>query len=175
MLKMVVRIHSAIGIALALAAACAGSLSAQELARGTQADRVVVEKGIRTLTLYRGGKLLKSYKIALGKNPVGAKQREGDGRTPEGSYVIDFRKADSKFHRALHISYPNDDDRRRARERGVKPGGAIMIHGLPNGTGAIGAAHRVRDWTDGCIAVTNEEIEEIWRVVPNGTAIVIRP
>lgn len=174
MLKLVVRIHSAIGIALALAAVCAGDLSAQALARGTQADRVVVEKGARTLSLYRGGTLLKAYKIALGKNPVGAKQREGDGRTPEGSYVIDFRKADSKFHRALHISYPNDEDRRRARERGVNPGGAIMIHGLPNGMGAIGASHRVRDWTDGCIAVTNEEIEEIWRVVPNGTAIVIR-
>ena len=150
-------------------------LAAQALPPGTTADRIVVEKSKRTLSLYRAGKLLKSYKIALGKNPVGPKQREGDSRTPEGSYVIDFRKADSKFHRALHISYPNAEDRRRARERGVQPGGAIMIHGLPNGTGAIGAAHRLRDWTDGCIAVTNEEIEEIWKVVPNGTAIVIRP
>ena len=152
-----------------------GRLTAQALPPGTTADRVVVEKGKRTLSLYRGDTLLKSYKIALGKNPVGPKQREGDGRTPEGNYVIDFRKADSKFHRALHISYPHAEDRRRARERGVQPGGAIMIHGLPNGSGAIGAAHRLRDWTDGCIAVTNEEIEEIWKAVPNGTAIVIRP
>lgn len=162
-------------LAIAFIVGCTGSVTAQPLPPGTTADRVVVEKGTRTLSLYRGAKLLKSYKIALGKNPVGPKRREGDGRTPEGSYVVDFRKADSKFHRALHISYPNAEDRRRARERGVNPGGAIMIHGLPNGRGAIGASHRVRDWTDGCIAVTNEEIEEIWRVVPNGTAIVIRP
>jgi murein L,D-transpeptidase YafK len=162
-------------VAFAMVVSLSSRLAAQALPSGTTADRIVVEKSKRTLSLYRAGKLLKSYKIALGKNPVGPKQREGDSRTPEGSYVIDFRKADSKFHRALHISYPNAEDRRRARERGVQPGGAIMIHGLPNGTGAIGAAHRLRDWTDGCIAVTNEEIEEIWKVVPNGTAIVIRP
>ena len=162
-------------VAFAMVVSLSSRLAAQALPPGTTADRIVVEKSKRTLSLYRAGKLLKSYKIALGKNPVGPKQREGDSRTPEGSYVIDFRKADSKFHRALHISYPNAEDRRRARERGVQPGGAIMIHGLPNGTGAIGAAHRLRDWTDGCIAVTNEEIEEIWKVVPNGTAIVIRP
>ena len=162
-------------VAFAMVVSLSSRLAAQTLPPGTTADRIVVEKSKRTLSLYRAGKLLKSYKIALGKNPVGPKQREGDSRTPEGSYVIDFRKADSKFHRALHISYPNAEDRRRARERGVQPGGAIMIHGLPNGTGAIGAAHRLRDWTDGCIAVTNEEIEEIWKVVPNGTAIVIRP
>jgi len=162
-------------VAFAMVVSVSSRLAAQTLPSGTTADRIVVEKSKRTLSLYRAGKLLKSYKIALGKNPVGPKQREGDSRTPEGRYVIDFRKADSKFHRALHISYPNAEERRRARERGVQPGGAIMIHGLPNGTGAIGAAHRLRDWTDGCIAVTNEEIEEIWRVVPNGTAIVIRP
>lgn len=162
-------------VAIAMIAGLNGRLAAQTLPPGTVADRIIVEKGKRTLSLYRGEKVLKSYKIALGKNPVGPKQREGDGRTPEGRYVIDFRKADSQFHRALHISYPNAEDRRRARERGVQPGGAIMIHGLPNGRGAIGAAHRLRDWTDGCIAVTNEEIEEIWRAVPNGTTIVIRP
>jgi murein L,D-transpeptidase YafK len=162
-------------IVLTMALLAPSLLLGQALPRDAVADRVVVEKRARTLSLYRRDKLLKTYKIALGRNPVGHKEREGDSRTPEGTYVIDSRKADSKFHRALHISYPNVEDRRRARERGVSPGGAIMIHGLPNGAGAIGAAHRLRDWTDGCIAVTNEEIEEIWRVVPNGTAIVIRP
>jgi murein L,D-transpeptidase YafK len=140
----------------------------------TVADRIVVEKAARTLSLYRGGRLLKTYKIALGPNPTGHKQQEGDGRTPEGTYTIDSRKRNSAFHRALHISYPNAEDRRRARRRGVSPGGDIMIHGLPNGLGAIGKKHVLRDWTEGCIAVTNEEIEEIWRVVPNGTPIEIR-
>ena len=153
----------------------AGDTFAQALPRTAVANRVVVEKGARTLSLYSDGKLLKTYRIALGKNPVGGKEQQGDGRTPEGVYVIDFRKPDSRFHRALHVSYPNAEDRRRARERGVRPGGDIMIHGLPNGMGALGSAHRLRDWTDGCIAVTNDEIEEIWRVVPNGTRIEIRP
>ena len=138
-------------------------------------DRIVVEKAARTLTLFDRQRPIRTYRIALGPNPVGHKQQEGDGRTPEGKYVIDFRKPDSSFHRALHISYPNPADRRRARRRGVSPGGAIMIHGLPNGLGHIGAAHRLSDWTLGCIAVTNEEIEEIWRLVKDGTEIEIRP
>src|SRR4029450_9507475 len=139
------------------------------------ADRVVVAKADRTLTLYRGADVLRTYKVALGWNPVGHKEEEGDGRTPEGVYVIDARNAQSAFHRSLHVSYPNADDRRRAARRRVRPGGALMIHGLPNGFGALGPAHRLRDWTAGCIAVTNDEIEEIWRLVPNGTRIEIRP
>ena len=166
---------TAIAVALALGSGTADSLTAQARPRDTVADRIVVEKAARTLSLYRDGQLLKTYRVALGRNPKGHKERQGDSRTPEGTYVIDFRKPDSRFHRALHISYPSAEDRRRARARGVHPGGDIMIHGLPNGTGAIGAAHRLRDWTDGCIAVTNEEIEEIWRLVPNGTKIEIRP
>jgi len=141
----------------------------------TSADRVVVEKAARTMTLYRGSQVLKSYKIALGRNPEGPKAQEGDGRTPEGRYVIDARNAQSAFHRSLHISYPSAADRRRASRAHVQPGGAIMIHGLPNGLGSLGDAHRLRDWTEGCIAVTNTEIEEIWRMVPNGTPIEIRP
>ena len=148
---------------------------AQGLPPGTVADRVIIRKQAHTLTLYRGNRLLKTYRVALGPNIEGPKEREGDGRTPEGTYVIDSRKRDSAFHRALHISYPNEDDRRRARRAGASPGGAIMIHGLPNGMGALGRAHAVRDWTEGCIAVTNDEIEEIWRVVPNGARVVIRP
>jgi murein L,D-transpeptidase YafK len=139
------------------------------------ADRVVVAKADRTLTLYRGTQVLRTYRIALGRNPVGPKEQEGDGRTPEGVYVIDGRNPQSAFHRSLHVSYPNADDRRRATRRRVRPGGAIMIHGLPNGLGALGAAHVLRDWTEGCIAVTDAEIEEIWRMVPNGTRVEIRP
>jgi murein L,D-transpeptidase YafK len=139
------------------------------------ADRVVVAKADRTLTLYRGTQVLRTYKIALGRNPVGPKEQQGDGRTPEGVYVIDGRNAQSAFHRSLHVSYPNGDDRRRAARRRVPPGGEIMIHGLPNGLGALGSAHLLRDWTEGCIAVMNDEIEEIWRLVPNGTRIEIRP
>ena len=139
------------------------------------ADRVLVEKGARTLTLYRADRPLKTYSVALGPNAIGHKEQEGDGRTPEGQYLIDFHKRDSSFHRALHVSYPNAADRRSARRRGVSPGGDIMIHGLPNGMGSLGASHRLRDWTNGCIAVTNEEIEEIWAAVPDGTKIEIRP
>lgn len=140
-----------------------------------QADRILVEKSARRMTLFRGGTPLKTYRIALGRAPAGHKMREGDQRTPEGNYVIDRRKADSDFHRALHISYPNPSDVAQATERGVEPGGDIMIHGQPNGRISIGALHRTRDWTAGCIAVTDAQIEEIWRVVPDGTPIEIRP
>lgn len=150
--------------------------SAREpLPRGARADLVVVDKSERRLTLLAGGRELRAYRVALGPSPEGHKQQEGDGRTPEGRYVIDWRNAGSSFHRSLHVSYPNARDRRDARRRGVDPGGAIMIHGLPNGMGWLGAEHAARDWTLGCIAVTNEEIEEIWRVVRDGTAIEIRP
>ncbi len=163
--------HSAV-----LVLTASGLLEAgQALRAGVIAERIVIEKGARTLSLFRGGHVLKTYKIALGPNAKGPKERQGDGRTPEGTYVIDGRKRESAFHRALHISYPNPEDRRRARMRGVSPGGDIMIHGLPKGMGAIGKAHLLKDWTQGCIAVTNDEIEEIWRVVPNGTQVVIRP
>ena len=166
--------YSAVGVLVVLAF---GVLleAGQTLPARAVADRIVIEKGARTLSLFSGDRKLKTYRIALGPNVTGPKQQEGDGRTPEGTYVIDSRKRDSAFHRALHISYPNAEDRRRARQLGVSPGGAIMIHGLPNGAGAIGKAHALRDWTQGCIAVTNEEIEEIWRVVPNGARVVIKP
>lgn len=140
-----------------------------------RATRLVVDKSERTLRVFDGDRLLTSYAIALGRNPVGHKEREGDGRTPEGEYVIDSRKEDSAFHRALHVSYPGPDDAARARERGVSPGGDIMIHGLRNGLGFIGRAHLLADWTEGCIAVTDPEIEELWRAVPDGTPILIEP
>jgi len=138
-------------------------------------DRIRVFKSERRLILLSGDLPVYEYEVALGGDPTGPKREQGDERTPEGEYVIDSRKTESDFHLALHISYPNAEDRRRARKRGVDPGGAIMIHGLPNGFGLIGAAHTLVDWTDGCIAVTNEEIEEIWRRVADGVAIEIRP
>ena len=127
------------------------------------------------MELMSGGRVLKTYKIALGSEPVGPKTWQGDHRTPEGTFVIDRRNAQSQFHRSLHISYPRPEDRERARHLGVSPGGDIFIHGLPNGYGLVGAAHRLRDWTDGCIAVTDQEIEEIWRMVDDGTTVEIHP
>jgi murein L,D-transpeptidase YafK len=140
-----------------------------------KADRILVEKAARRLTLFSAGRKLKEYRVALGFSQVGAKQREGDGRTPEGNYIIDFHKSDSAFHRALHISYPSAADTARATEAGLAPGGDIMIHGLPNGFDALGQAHLLRDWTAGCIAVTNSEIDEIWESVADGTPIEIGP
>jgi murein L,D-transpeptidase YafK len=140
-----------------------------------KADMILVEKSARRLTLFCAGRKLKEYRIALGFSPVGSKQHEGDGRTPEGKYTIDFHKSDSAFHRALHTSYPDAADSARATEAGVAPGGDIMIHGLPNGFSALGSAHRLRDWTGGCIAVTDSEIDEIWASVADGTSIEIRP
>ena len=139
------------------------------------ADRVVVLKKDRALILYSHGSELKRYKVALGGSPVGPKQRQGDSRTPEGTYTLDFRNAHSQFYKSIHISYPSETDRARARKAGVNPGGDVFVHGLPNGYGSIGAAHRFHDWTDGCIAVTDSEIDEIWKLVPNGTPIEIRP
>jgi murein L,D-transpeptidase YafK len=142
---------------------------------GQQADRIVIRKAAREMVLLSHGNVLRSYKVALGKNPVGPKTRQGDMRTPEGLYTIDGRYAKSQYHRALHISYQNAAQRAQARKLGVDPGGDIMIHGLPNGQGYIGKAHLQSDWTWGCIAVTDEEIEEIWDLVPNGTPVEIKP
>ncbi len=140
-----------------------------------QADRVVIVKSARTLTLLRQGQVLKTYKVALGREPEGPKTQRGDNRTPEGEYIIDARNAHSSFHRSLHISYPNAGDRARAAKMRVNPGGEIMIHGLPPAFAYLGPLHRQTDWTLGCIAVTNAEIEEIWTLVPNGTKVEIRP
>jgi murein L,D-transpeptidase YafK len=140
-----------------------------------KADKVLVFKNKHELHLLSQGKVFKTYKVALGGDPVGPKTQQGDHKTPEGNYVLDRRNSASKFHRSLHISYPNAKDRAQARKLGLSPGGDIMLHGLPNGYGRIGAVHRLKDWTDGCIAVTDQEIEEIWRLVPDGTPIEIRP
>ncbi len=135
----------------------------------------MVEKKSRTLTLMSHGTVLKSYKVALGQNPVGRKQLQGDHKTPEGIYVLDRRNERSRYYRSIHISYPSAGDRDQAAKLGGDPGGDIMVHGLPNGFGWLGAAHRKTDWTDGCIAVTDSEMDEIWKLVPDGTVIEIRP
>jgi len=145
------------------------------LPRGTTIDRIVIEKSTRTLSVFADSKKLKTYRVALGRNPVGAKQEEGDKKTPEGIYKIDGRNPQSSFHLALHVSYPSNEDKARAAERGVSAGSDIMIHGIRNGLGWIGVFHRLRDWTIGCIAVTDEEIEELWRATPDATMVEIRP
>jgi len=143
--------------------------------RNGPADKILIEKKERRLTLISKGKVLKTYKIALGGDPIGPKERQGDNRTPEGTYVIDSRNKDSRYHLSLHISYPNEKDKKRAKELGVSPGGDIMIHGIKNGFSWVGDLHTEVDWTKGCIAVTDEEIEEIDRLAPNGTVVEIRP
>lgn len=138
-------------------------------------DKVLIEKQKRRLTLIKKGKAVKTYRIALGENPVGPKEREGDQKTPEGDYFIVARNRHSDYHLSLRISYPNERDKQHARELGVSPGSNIMIHGVKDGFSWAGAYHAVTDWTQGCIAVTNPEIEEISRLVPIGTPVEIRP
>ena len=138
------------------------------------ADSVVVEKSTHRLILFKDGQPLRTYRVALGRGGSEPKVREGDARTPEGTYFIDRRNPHSCCHLALHISYPNAADVAAARARGVSAGSDIEIHGLKRGLAWLGRFHRVMDWTHGCIAITNSEMDEIWRAVPDGTPIVIR-
>lgn len=161
------------GISLALWA-LAGAIATQKTVP-QKADSILILKKDHVMELLAGGKVIRSYKVALGQGGLAPKVRQGDGRTPEGHYIIDAKYAASEYHKALHISYPNAEDRKRAAMLGVSPGGSILIHGLPNGKGYIGAAHRLYDWTLGCIAVTDEEIDEVWNLVAVGTPVEIRP
>jgi murein L,D-transpeptidase YafK len=140
-----------------------------------KADRILVLKSERKLTLLRDGKPLKTYLVALGGEPVGDKHCQGDNRTPEGVYRVDFKKWSSQFHHALHVSYPSAADVAEAKRLGCAPGGDIMIHGLGPRFARFGRLHRIYDWTLGCIAVTDEEIDEIWTAVDTGTVVEIRP
>lgn len=163
-----------LGVLCLLSSVCLGGLSISAQAEPETASRILVDKSERTLVLFKDGRPIRSYPVSLGLNPVGHKRYEGDKRTPEGIYLIDFKNPDSAFHLSLHISYPNERDMRTARERGWDPGGEIVIHGLP--TGLIKTSNRYDyDWTDGCIAVSNAAIEEIWRLVEEGTLIEITP
>jgi murein L,D-transpeptidase YafK len=140
-----------------------------------KADSILILKKDHIMELMAGGKAIRTYKVALGQGGLAAKAREGDARTPEGHYVIDAKYDHSAYHKALHVSYPSPADRRHDARLGVSPGGAIMIHGLPNGKGWVGAGHRLYDWTLGCIAVTDAEIDEVWNLVAVGTPVDIRP
>ena len=169
---------------IAITIACGGmtlalwALAGVALAQKTtpeKADSILILKKDHLMELLAGGKVIRTYKVALGQGGLAPKVRQGDARTPEGHYIIDAKYANSQYHKALHISYPNAEDKKRAAKLGVSPGGSILIHGLPNGKGYVGAAHRLYDWTLGCIAVTDEEIDEIWELVPIGTFVDIRP
>jgi murein L,D-transpeptidase YafK len=164
-----------VGAALLAAGALWANAPISPLPLDATADLLVVNKGERQLLAYSHGQLLRSYRVSLGRKPVGAKVREGDKRTPEGNYVIDSHNPHSSFHRALHVSYPSAADVARGKTGGYSAGGEIMVHGIHNGFGWLGKAQRLVDWTVGCIAVTDPEIEELYRIVPDGTRIEIRP
>jgi murein L,D-transpeptidase YafK len=158
---------------LMLAAAClAGSAVASNL---EVADRVVVHKSERKLLLLRGERVLRTMDIALGLSPKGAKYREGDFRTPEGSYRLTSRNANSDYYLALKVSYPNPVDEQRAAAEGVSPGGLIMIHGQPNRPSKPLDYYQKNDWTNGCIAVSNSDMVDIWLMTPDDTPIQILP
>jgi len=139
------------------------------------ADRVVVEKAARKLHLMKGGTAFRTFRIALGMQPVGDKEREGDFRTPEGTYLLDRRNPNSEYFLSIHISYPSNSDSLQARERGLDPGGAIMIHGQPNEPTRSETYYLTQDWTNGCIAVSNSDMIDIWLMTPDNTPIEIRP
>ena len=139
------------------------------------ADSIIISKSAHTLSLMSGKTVLKTYRVAIGRGSGGRKQFAGDNRTPEGKYIIDEKNSASKFHKALHISYPNTEDKARASNLGRSPGGDIEIHGLPTAFAWVGPAQHVLDWTSGCIALTNEEIDELWKLVAVGTPVEIDP
>ncbi len=167
-------------IAALLTVASVGAFAIWNMAPQTVAvlpdvDKITVRKSARKLELYHNGKIVKSYTIALGKNPIGHKQMEGDSKTPEGKYFIAYHNPKSSYHLSLKISYPDEQDKFNAKKMGVSAGGDIMIHGLPNRAPFLGRFHNLTDWTQGCIAVNNYEIEEIYAAVKDGTPIEILP
>jgi murein L,D-transpeptidase YafK len=156
-------------IALPLHALSAGD----PLPASATADKVLVLKKERKLVLMKGDEVLKTYTVSLGAHPLGPKIKKGDSRTPEGTYLLDRHNPHSQYYKSIHISYPNAGDLAHARKLGVPPGGDLYIHGLPNDFD--GPADQLGDWTEGCISVTNPEMDEIWRAVADGTPIVIKP
>lgn len=165
------------GAAAVLSVACSGSVEASPmLYEGTgliAPDKVIVVKHERMMYLLQGGSVVRSYRVALGRSPVGHKIFQGDGRTPEGLYVLDGRNSASRFYRSIHISYPNEVDEQRARQYGTSAGGLVMIHGQPNDIWQ--GSNPTYDWTEGCIAVSNAEMDEVWALVQDGTPIEILP
>jgi murein L,D-transpeptidase YafK len=140
-----------------------------------KADRIVVFKGQRRLELRRNGEVIRSYHIALGPHPIGPKVERGDGKTPEGTYFIDRRNPASEYHLSMHISYPETADIKRATALNVDPGANILIHGEPNILNHEGKANLLKDWTAGCIALHNEDMDEVWRLTDDGVTVEIHP
>jgi murein L,D-transpeptidase YafK len=140
-----------------------------------KADAVVINKSDKTLQLLHKNQVLASYPVVFGANPKGHKEREGDERTPEGKYVLDYKNPKSKYFRSIHVSYPNSRDRARAKELGVSPGGQIMIHGQPNDLGWMKKFSQFVNWTDGCIALSDADMQKVWDSVDSGTPIEILP
>lgn len=138
-------------------------------------DTVLVKKSEKRMYLLAEGKSIKEYKVVFGANPKNHKQKEGDERTPEGKYILDYKKENSSFYKAIHISYPNENDKAKAKFSGVNPGSLIMIHGQKNGLSWLSWLSQWFNWTDGCIAVTNTEMDEIWGLINEGTPIEIQP
>ncbi len=145
------------------------------MALASKADYVLVKKSLSKLYLLKKGKVLKEYIVSFGGDPKGHKEKEGDQKTPEGKYILDYKKHDSSFYKAIHVSYPNENDKKMAKSLGVSPGGQIMIHGQKNGFGWLSYFTQKFNWTDGCIAVENDEMDEIWNLVDAGTPIEIQP
>jgi murein L,D-transpeptidase YafK len=163
--------RAVVALSLLLLVSAAQAFSPSDL----KADLVLVKKSERKLLLLREGRPFREFRVALGSRPYGHKQRRGDDRTPEGRYWLDYKHAESNFYKAIHISYPNAVDLLQARERGVDPGGSIMIHGFPNNNQESPEVAQRYNWTSGCIAVTNAEMDEIWAYVEAGTPIEISP
>ncbi len=163
----------AVVVSLVLMEGCGQQKTSDPVGRAV--DKIIVVKSAHTLSLVSNGNVFRTYKVALGRRPVGPKARKGDHKVPEGQYIIDVKKEHSRFYKALHISYPNAADRGRAEKQGLDPGGDVEIHGIENGLGWIGSLHRTFDWTDGCIAVTDSEMDQIWAAVAVGTPVEIKP
>jgi murein L,D-transpeptidase YafK len=142
---------------------------------GEKADLVRVDKGRGRLYLERDGEVFRTFPVSFGRNPRGHKQQQGDSRTPEGRYVLDYKNAASRYYKSIHISYPNAKDRESAHQRGVDPGGDIMIHGQPNGKEWLAPISQLFNWTDGCIALRNQDMDVVWEAVDPGTPIEITP
>ena len=158
------------GLLLMLAPAMAGATT-------TYADRVVVEKSKHTLTAYADGKVIATFNAGFGVYPVGPKERQGDRKTPEGKYVLDYKNPNSAYYRSIHVSYPNDEDRARARRGGYNPGGDIMVHGQPSDPDVVRAVARWpnNDWTDGCISLSNTDMKAFWEMIRVPVPIEIKP
>lgn len=159
--------------ALTMLAGCCSNKESVKTA--TNVDRIVVDKTKHTISLYKDKEELETYKIGLGKSPVGHKEQEGDNRTPEGTYKIIHKNPKSQYHKALTISYPNDQDRKKAAKKGVHPGGDIQIHGFREDLAWVRQNHDIADVTRGCILLTNPELEKLYAMTDVGTTIEIRP